>query len=155
MTEPFVTCGTFTIERTYDEAPAQVFNAHADPAIKRRWLVEGEGFEVDEFTSDFRVGGLETSRFRFQGGEPMRTDTVYQDIVQDRRIVIAYTMSFGEKRISSSLATIEFKPAGFGTRLVFTEYDVFLDGQNESAGRKEGTQELLEALARELKSHAK
>ena len=86
MTEPFVTCGTFTIERTYDEAPAQVFNAHADPAIKRRWLVEGEGFEVDEFTSDFRVGGLETSRFRFQGGEPMRTDTVYQDIVQDRRI---------------------------------------------------------------------
>ncbi len=28
----------------------------ADSAIKRRWYVKGEGWQIDEFTVDFRVG---------------------------------------------------------------------------------------------------
>ena len=59
---------TFSIERTYPQPPARVFFAHVDQAIKRRWLVEGEGWEVFDFGVDFRVGGAETSRLRFQGG---------------------------------------------------------------------------------------
>jgi uncharacterized protein YndB with AHSA1/START domain len=65
---------------------------------------------VDEFTVDFRVGGHEFSRFRFGGGDEITNDTIYQDIVPNHRIVIAYTMTVGGKRISSSLATMEFKP---------------------------------------------
>jgi hypothetical protein len=37
-----------------------------DPAAKRRWFIEGEGWDVESYESDFRVGGLETSRFRFK-----------------------------------------------------------------------------------------
>src|SRR5688572_8149868 len=122
MSEPFVTHGSFTIERYYEASPARVFAAHADPAIKRKWFVEGDGWEIESYDCDFRVGGVETSRFRYQGGELMGNDTVFQDIVPDRRIVIAYTMWAGEKRFSSSLSTIEFKPEGTGTRLVFTEH---------------------------------
>src|SRR5919198_539904 len=59
---------TFSVERTYPAPAARVFAAFADPATKRRWLVDGPGVEVDEFTLDFRVGGFERTRFRVGGG---------------------------------------------------------------------------------------
>ena len=151
MTERSVTHATFTVERTYDASPARVFNAFADPAIKRRWFAEGEGWQVEEFKVDFRVGGSERSRFRFRGGDLIRNDTVYQDIVPDQRIIIAYSMTIGENRISASLATMEFKPAGSGTRLVFTEQGAFLDGYDDPAGREHGTGALLDNLGKALK----
>lgn len=154
MTERSVTHATFTIERHYDAAPARVFNAFADPAAKRRWMVEGEGWEVEEYQADFRVGGREYSRFRFQGGPEITNETVYQDIVPDQRIIIAYWMTVGGERISVSLATVEFEPSGTGTRLVFTEQGAFLDGYDDVAGREAGSRGLLEALATELEREA-
>jgi uncharacterized protein YndB with AHSA1/START domain len=154
MSKRSVTHTPFVIERTYDAAPARVFHAFADPAMKRRWFVEGEGWEVETFDVDFRVGGSEKSSFRFRGGDLIRNDTVYQDIVPDQRIIIAYTMTVGENRISASLATMEFHPAGSGTRLVFTEQGAFLDGYDNVAQREAGTRELLEALGRELQRHS-
>jgi uncharacterized protein YndB with AHSA1/START domain len=35
---------TFAIERTYPARAARVFAAFSDPAIKRRWFAEGEGW---------------------------------------------------------------------------------------------------------------
>jgi uncharacterized protein YndB with AHSA1/START domain len=152
MAERSVTHATFTLERTYDAAPARVFNAWADPAAKRRWFVEGEGWQVEEFTGDFKVGGFERSRFRFKRGAPVRNDTTYHDIVSNERIIFAYTMTIGENRISASLATIEFKAEGGGTRLVFTEQGAFLDGFDKADSRAGGWRGLLEALGRALKS---
>jgi len=59
---------TFVVERTYDASPQRVFAAFATPALKRRWFAEGENWEVLSFDMDFRVGGLEKSRFRFKNG---------------------------------------------------------------------------------------
>jgi uncharacterized protein YndB with AHSA1/START domain len=149
---------TFTIERAYRAAPGRVFAAFADPAAKRRWFAEGEGFFVREYAVDFRVGGRETARFAFQGGPPgapsagtpMGNDTVYQDIVPNERIVLAYTMTVAERRISASLATFELVPEGGGTRLVFTEQAAFFQGADGPQMREQGWRALLEALAREL-----
>jgi uncharacterized protein YndB with AHSA1/START domain len=152
MAERSVTHATFTLERTYDAPPAKVFKAFADPAIKRRWFVEGEGWEVDEFTGEFKVGGFERSRFRFKGGTPVRNDTIYHDIVPNERIIFAYTMTIGENRISASLATLQFKPAGNGTQLIFTEQGAFLDGLDTAGPREGGWKGLLDALGRALKS---
>ena len=152
MSERSVTHTTFTLERSYDAAPAKVFKAFADPAIKRRWFVEGEGWEVEEFTGEFKVGGVERSRFRFRGGAPVRNDTSYHDIVPNERIIFAYTMTIGENRISSSLATFQFKPSGTGTQLIFTEQGAFLDGLDSAGPREGGWKELLDALGRALKS---
>ena len=69
---------TFSIERTYPVPPSRVFSAFANQAAKRHWFAEGDGWEVEEFTLDFRVGGREFSRFRFEGGAPIRNETVYQ-----------------------------------------------------------------------------
>jgi hypothetical protein len=45
------------------------------------------------------------------------------------------------------LATVEFKPAGTSTRLIFTEQAVVLDGYDNAADRERGTRGLLDKLA--------
>ena len=77
---------TFRIDRSYPHPVARVFDCFRDPAIKRRWFVEGEGWDIEEYTADFTVGGRETSRFRWQGGALIVNETTYYDIVDDRRI---------------------------------------------------------------------
>ena len=151
MTEPSqVIHGSFTVERTYRHAPSKVFFAHADTATKRRWFIEGEGWEVFEHRNDFRVGGEEFSRFRFGDGPEMTNVTQYQDIVPDRRIVISYRMTVAGVNISVSLATIQIDPIPGGCRVTYTEQGAYFDEPNALAMREEGCRELLEALAREL-----
>ena len=145
---------TFTIERTYPAAPARVFAAFSDPATKRRWFAEGEGWEIQEFIVDFRVGGSERSRFTFRGGVDMRNDTTYLDIIPEQRIVLAYSMTMGDKRISASLATVALVPAGPGTRLVFTEQGAYFDDADGPKNREQGWGVLLGQLAEELRKSA-
>lgn len=151
MPDRSVTHATFAIERRYDQPPAKIFAAFSDAVAKRRWFAEGENFQVDEYTMDFRVGGLERGRFRFKGGPAITNDTTYLDIVPDERIIVAYEMTIDGRRISASLATTEFKSDGAGTRLVYTEQGAFLDGLDQPKQREEGCRGLLEALAGELK----
>jgi uncharacterized protein YndB with AHSA1/START domain len=156
--QPQVIHNTFVIERTYPVAPAKVFDAFADPQKKRRWFAEGEGFQVERFDSDFRVGGKEICDFRvLQGpieGALIRNETNFLDIVSEKRIVVAYTMSMEAKPFSASLATTEFKPAADGksTVLLFTEQGAYFKGSDGPKMREQGTRELLEALEQDLKN---
>jgi hypothetical protein len=60
------------------------------------------------------------------------------------------------RRISRRALTVEFKPAGVGTRLIYTEQGAFLDGYDDAGSREHGTRGLLDklgaALARESAS---
>lgn len=151
MTSNTVVHSTITIERTYPAAtPARVFAAWSDPKIKRRWFAEGEGFEVLAFEMDFRVGGRERASFRAGADAEFSNDTIYQDIVPGQRIVSAYTMSAGERRISASLGTVELQPSGDGTRLVYTEQVAFFEGADGPQRREQGWRELLARLAEAL-----
>jgi hypothetical protein len=60
---------TYSVEPTYPAPPARLFAAYANPETKRRGFAEDEGFEVEEFTLDFRVGGFERTRFRAAGAQ--------------------------------------------------------------------------------------
>lgn len=144
---------TFSLKRTYPFAPSRVFAAFANQATKRRWYVEGEGFEIDEYTMDFRVGGREFIRFRFQGGEAIINDGSYLDILPEERIILAFTMKSGDRFISISLATMEFKAVGVGTQFLYTEQGAFFDVTDKMANRKAGTRELLDRLGEELQLH--
>jgi uncharacterized protein YndB with AHSA1/START domain len=143
---------TFSIERTYPQPPARVFFAHANEAMKRRWLAEGEGWTVNKFTLDFRVGGSESSRFRYLDGPEITYDAIIQDIVPDRRIVFAYRMAVGSDPISVSLSTVELVPSGSGTRLIYTEQGAYFDDADAPKNREHGSRELLEKLAEELQN---
>jgi len=159
MNASTVTHSTFTIHRSYSKSPAKVFAAFADPVKKRRWFAEGEGFILDSYTVDFRVGGLEQSRFRFMGnapiekGTPMGNDTWYQDIQTDSRIVFSYSMTMSDKPFSASLVTVEFFPTAQGTELVFTEQSAFFENADGAAMREAGWRQLLELLANELEQY--
>jgi uncharacterized protein YndB with AHSA1/START domain len=145
---------TFIIERNYGAAPHQVFAAWADPAQKRLWFADGEHAEIEEHRLDFRVGGIEKTRRIIKGGPfegtPLTNDSVYLDIVPDRRIVFAYTMTLGDKRISSSQATAEFLPNGKGTILAFTEQGAFFEGADGPEMREQGWKSLIGQLEKFL-----
>jgi uncharacterized protein YndB with AHSA1/START domain len=146
MTQRSTHHATFVIERTYPASPAKVFKAFADPKAKARWFVGPDDWESSDHELDFRVGGREHVSGGPKGGPVHTFDARYQDIVPDQRIIYTYDMHLDDKRISVSLATIELKPSGSGTRLIFTEQGVFLDGYDNSADREHGTRGLLDNL---------
>ncbi len=59
MSKRSATHATFVIERQYDHSPAHVFRAFEDTDAKRKWFVEGEGWEIEDYQTDFKVGGYE------------------------------------------------------------------------------------------------
>ena len=155
MQERSVTHSTFAIERSYPTTPQRVFAAFADPVKKRRWFMEGDEFEAISFEMDFRAGGRESSSFRSPVDSPLKgaaisNETYYQDIVTDKRIVLAYTMAVEGKRFSASLATFDLVPTAEGTSLIFTEQGAFFENSDGPAIREQGWRELLESLGKEL-----
>lgn len=144
---------SFTIERQYDAEPKLVFSAFADPAQKTRWFGDPSEESTATHELDFRVGGRESWRGQPPGGGPLFTyEVLYQDIVDGARIVYSYEMTMDGKRISVSVATVEFLPDGAGTLLILTEQGAFLDGLDTSAMREHGTGELLTALGNHLQT---
>jgi uncharacterized protein YndB with AHSA1/START domain len=101
MSERSVTHTTFAIERTYDASPARAFRASSDPAVPDRWFVEPDRWPIAGYSHDFRLGGRESGRFSQDRETIYFNETVYQDIVPERRIVSAYTMARGETRVSA------------------------------------------------------
>lgn len=155
MAEQSVVHSTFVVERSYAKAPEVVFDAFADPAKKRRWFGEGEHHTLEEFRMDFREGGSDLARYRFGENTPfpgveLKNAETYEDIVENRRIVMASTMVMGGRRISASLVTVEFLPAAGGTDLVCTFQGAFFEGSDGPQIREAGWKSLFDKLGKEL-----
>jgi uncharacterized protein YndB with AHSA1/START domain len=150
MTERSVVHSTFVLERVYPAAPAKVYFALSDAAAKRRWFADPDSSRPSRYEMDFRVGGEEINVGGPKEGPLYTFVATYLDIVPNERIVYSYDMLFGDVRISVSLATIELRPEGTGTRLVLTEQGAFLDGHDTSSSREHGTGFLLDALGKAL-----
>ena len=151
MSERSTQHGTFVIERTFAASPARVFAAWAEPKAKARWFRGPDEWKEAGRELEFRVGGRECLTGVWPSGRVSAFDGRYQDIVPDQRIIYSYDMHLDGKRISVSLATVEFMPAGAGTRMIFTEQAVFLDGFDDAGGRERGTGALLDNLEAALR----
>lgn len=155
------THGSFVIERRYDVSPQRVFAAWADAEAKRRWFVEGEGWEIRSYELDFREGGAERSTFRHLKGIEtfgeetwFGNDTVFNEVVPNERIIFTYSMERNGVRFSVSLASVELTPADKGTRMVFTEHAAFFEGGDGVQMREAGWRELLDKLDQYLSKGA-
>ena len=137
----------FTIERRFRQAPAETFRAFADPELKRRWFGAPASWTDVVRELDFRAGGSELSVGRDTSGTLHEFRSRYHDIVDGERIVFAYDLLLDERLISVSLTTVEVRPDGAGTRLVFTEHGAFFDDLEDPAEREHGTGLLLDNLA--------
>jgi uncharacterized protein YndB with AHSA1/START domain len=155
--------GSFTIERRYPVAPARVFAACADPALKKSWFAESDTHEIEAFKSDFRIGGSERLIYRFGPSTPfpgatLTNDGIYHDIVDQRRIVTSSRMALAGKAISVALETIEIAEAGAetgadtgkATLLTCTFQGVFFEGADGPEMREQGWHDLLDRLGRAL-----
>ena len=127
-----------------------MFHAFTDPEARLRWFfMTGSWTLHDHSGGELGIGKAESSRFSPPGVDVMITnDSIYLDVVENERLIFAYAMTLGGAPLSSSLSTVEFKPEGKGTRLVFTEQGVYLDGNVD--GRIEGTEGLMVRLGEEI-----
>ena len=150
MSSPSAEHATFTLERRLKAPVRRVFRAWAEPASKRQWFACHEDWALLDYALDFRVGGSERNQVADSDGVLHAYEARYIDIVADARIVFAYDMYVDDAKISVSLTTVEIAPRAGGTRLTFTEQDVFLDGFDDAGGRERGTAELLDRLGEAL-----
>ena len=155
MAEPTVIHDTFVIERIYPAPIQRVFAVFSDPTKKRRWYADSETHDVECFEMDFREGGAERNRYRMNERTPfpgavLANEGIYQDIVPDRRVVLATSMTLGERRISSSLITFELLESDGVTELILTHQGAFFEGSDGPERRRDGWERLLDRLGETL-----
>jgi uncharacterized protein YndB with AHSA1/START domain len=152
MSQPNVAHGVFTVERTYPGVtPQRVFDAFATEAGKAKWFSgPNEHWELVERAFDFRVGGREVLKGRWPSGEVSAFDALYFDITPGERIIYAYDLWRGDRKLSVSLATLEFHAVADGARFVMTEQGAFLDGYDDNGAREHGTNELIDRMGATL-----
>jgi len=137
----------FTIERHLSASPALAFSAWSTAEAKSQWFVGPNTWALLDRHFDFREGGSECVEGRFDTGKVSLFRCQYHNIVPNERIIYSYDMFVDGKRISVSLATIEFMADGEGTHLKMTEQIVHLDGYPTPEDREVGTRYMVEMAA--------
>ena len=104
---------------------------------------------------EFRVGGSERLRYSFKPGHPIAgseisNESIYQDIVPEKRIVATSKMSLNGKPIQITLLTFEFVPSDAGTNLVLTNQGTFIDWPDGPKMIEQGWRSLFERVNIEL-----
>ena len=154
VTETGTIHNTFVIERNFPQRPSRVFSAFSQPALKRRWYAEGD-HEIVDFHMDFRLGGTERFRYRFKAGHPIAgseiaNESTYQEISDDKRIVMTTRMALNGKPIVVMIATFEFVSNGSGTDLILTHQGAYMEWPDGVKMIEMGWKNLIERLHEEL-----
>ena len=155
MTSPAVVHNTFTLERAFPVAAERVFAALADPVRKRRWFAEGAAHDVLCFAMDFHAGGIERAEYRMKDGTPfagviLEHVGTFLDIASGQRVVTSSTMSFGGRRISAALVTLEIVANDAATTLRCTHQAAYFEGADGPTIREAGWRSLLDKLVAEV-----
>lgn len=138
----------FKMERTFNHPAARVFAKFAETGAKRAWFVDNDppGWSTETYALDFKIGGREHGIWLSPEGNRISNETVYLDIVDDARIVLAYSMARDGVIMSASLGTTTFKPTDGGTLLSYCEQGAFLQNRDRIESREKGWAWLLDNL---------
>ena len=138
------------IVREFDAPPAQVFRAHVDPDLLKRWLGPHD-LEMTVDRWDVRRGG-EWAYTHRRGEEVYEFYGSFHEIVDGERIVQTFTFAGAPDAVALEIARFEALPGG-RTRLVnrsvgssVEERDALVAGGMEH-GINEGYDKLDDVLA--------
>ena len=122
--ERVATKPSLTLTRHYPVGPEKVWRAWTDAQAVKQWWGPGPGEPVSAAELDVRVGGRFRIVFGGQDGKAHTCAGEYQEVVPNRKLVFTWCWpNSTPERVS--LVTIEFKPAGGGTDLVFRHEQFF------------------------------
>ncbi len=139
---------TLVFERDVPAPPAQVFAAYADLDARVRWGAPSDRSVLIYDAADFNVGGIDRFRCGSRNDPKYHGTTWYHDIVPDTRIVSTETIEADGQRLSVSLTTVEFLPAGRETRLKTTVQLASFVGAEMVKGNEVGYNASLDNLVR-------
>jgi uncharacterized protein YndB with AHSA1/START domain len=138
---------TIVVKRTYAAAPRRVFAAWTDPNALAKWYMPGDRTWTARIERhELRVGGLKEIWFGPPGEVPYLESCRYEDIVADRRLCYSMTIAQGDRRITTSMVTVQLAGTGSRTEVVVTDQLVILDGGDTSSDRERGWGETLGKL---------
>ena len=152
MNAPNILHTSFVIDRQFKARPDRVFAAWSDPEAKRRWSDCHSELPNNEYSLDFRPGGVEIHRVVYPNGSVQRVQKRFFDIVPSVRIIFGYDIQLDTRRLSVSLVTVQLEPIRIGTRMLMTEYIAYLDGHEDLEERIRGTNEGLDRLDLEVQA---
>ena len=141
---------TFTIERVLKADLACAWAAWSEEDAKRRWMACDDYMVREQYTLDFRIGGREINRLVDPQGVVHHFEGYYLDIVDQVRLIYAYTMFLDDTKLSASIATVEFRPRSADTLMIYTEQIAFLNGHQDPDERIRGTEAGFIMLDKEL-----
>lgn len=141
---------TLTMTRDYAHPVDAVWQAWAEPDLKRAWFEFSDDPRAT-WEMEFEVGGHEAFSSA-PGVEPAVTYSGdYHDIVPGQRIVLTTVITIGGAASSVSVSAAEFEATDSGTRLTVTEQVTFFDGREDAVGRRGGMATQLDRLANHLR----
>jgi uncharacterized protein YndB with AHSA1/START domain len=134
---------SLTLTRRIRARPEKVYAAWTEPEQLIRWFgpatLKPGTARAD---LDLRVGGRYRISFEDQSGEYHEVGGVYREVVPNERLVFSWAWHSTPER--ESLVTVQLKPDGAGTLLVFNHAQFFDEVARDNHQR--GWNELLAKL---------
>jgi uncharacterized protein YndB with AHSA1/START domain len=120
------------LKRNFSVAPDKVWRAWIDPAAIRIWFGQSDAASW-EAEMDVRPGGRLRLVMQDAEGNRYEASGVYREVVQERRLVIAWSWKSGAI-VAEQVITVNLEPVAGGTELDFT-LDPVVDPRERDAWR--------------------
>jgi uncharacterized protein YndB with AHSA1/START domain len=120
------------LRRNFPVAPQAVWRAWIDVAALRIWFGQSDA-PCWEAELDVRPGGRLRLVMQDAQGNRYEASGVYREVVQERRLVFAWTWKAGAVA-TEAVITVNLKPTARGTELEFT-LDPVIDPRERDAWR--------------------
>jgi uncharacterized protein YndB with AHSA1/START domain len=104
------------VERWFDAAPEEVFDAYTDPDARREWYQDQPG-RIVEVDCDLRVGGRWTVAFGPPGSEPYRETNLFSEVDRPRRQVYTSTVTMPDGSSFDTGMEVTFEEQDGRTRM--------------------------------------
>lgn len=110
----------FTIVRTFEATPKEIWNAWTDPdEVCQWWHPVGSSTPRDNVQIDARVGGAYVyAMVSDETGESVETGGIYREMVPFERLVFTWGDPNGDPD-DTPIVTITLAPANGGTKMTF------------------------------------